>query len=98
LLNLRVCMVAIIGPVVAVAGLAVAIVVPCVHHLRGFSREGIRFIDYIEPQLYAQEKCRCNQIYLFFIERCSRGQGAEATHDSHQTITKMSIYHQTSDD
>jgi hypothetical protein len=41
LLNLRVCMVAIIGLFVAVAGLAIAIVVPCVCHLRGFSREGI---------------------------------------------------------
>jgi hypothetical protein len=42
LFDLRVCIVGIagiVGLVVAVAGLVIAVVVPCVHHVRGFRRE-----------------------------------------------------------
>jgi hypothetical protein len=44
LFNLWVCIVGIVGPVVDVASLAVAMVVPCVHHLRDFERETISFL------------------------------------------------------
>jgi hypothetical protein len=53
----------VVGVVVVVAGLAIALAIPCVHHLMVWSKGRVRFY---ETQLYAQGiegKC-CHLIYL----------------------------------
>jgi hypothetical protein len=53
----------VVGVVVVVAGLAIALAIPCVHHLMVWSKGRVRFD---ETELYAQGiegKC-CHFIYL----------------------------------
>jgi hypothetical protein len=53
----------VVGVVVIVAGLAIALAIPCVHHMMVWSEGRVRFY---KPQLYAQGiegKC-CHFIYL----------------------------------
>jgi hypothetical protein len=75
----------VVWVVVVVAGLAVALVVPCVHHQTDWLDKSIRFY---ETQLYAQgvdgRKC-CHFIYLIKDELMDKV--PKQSHDSHRALT-----------
>jgi hypothetical protein len=95
LLDLRV------GLVVGVAALAIA-VVPCVHHLRAFQerQNEILGLDRIPNYMLRKMQMLSFFSYYYIKETCSHGQGAEATHDSHQHTHLINpiINHHTNDD
>jgi hypothetical protein len=77
---------------VGVAGLAIALDVPYIHHLTGWSGTNIRF--YRIPTILTKGYMEYATIYLFH-KGWGRGQGAEATHDSHRAHNQKETKHQT---
>jgi hypothetical protein len=54
-----------VGLVVSIATFAIA-VVPCVHHLRGFRKDRMRYWAWIEDPTICLGKCRCCQFYYYY--------------------------------
>jgi hypothetical protein len=61
--------VGIVGLVVAIDGLTITLVVPCVHHLGVFWREDISFLGLDQNPNYMHRKMQMLPILLFFIKR-----------------------------
>jgi hypothetical protein len=73
----------------SVTGLAIAVVVPCVHYLRDFDKEYKYFR--IETKL----QTICYDFYLSLLKDEVMDKVPKQTHDSHQALTSMERKHQT---
>jgi hypothetical protein len=81
LLHLWVVVVSIVG--LSVAGLIVAVVVPCVHHLRDFDKKYMYFIIETKPQTI------CCDFYLSLLKDEDMDKVPKQSHDSHQALTRI---------
>jgi hypothetical protein len=54
-----------VGFIVGIATLTVA-VVPCVHHLKGFRKDRMRYYAWIEYPTICVGKCRCCKFYYYY--------------------------------
>jgi hypothetical protein len=87
LLCLWVVVVGIVG--LSVTSLAIAVVVPCVHHLRDIDKEYKYFRIKTKPQPI------CCDFYLSLLKDEVMDKVPKQSHDSHQALTSMETKHQT---